>query len=207
MGRDGTVTRRASPLRDGRERLIETAMMLFAKDGFDAVSTKHIVLGAGLTIGSLYHHFASKEAVYEAVIRAALDALPPSPTGPFGATAAEARAAIEQQVAWFAVAISAETIASRILRREFADPRLDQPISTFAPFVASLRRFHDSMALIAPHADVALAEAAIISLLFGIAGLHGLRRIAPSTIFASNDPQQIARSVCAIIFDGIAAAH
>src|SRR5262249_7311038 len=54
-----------------RGALVEVARELFAERGYAAVGTEEIVRAAGLTRGALYHHFARKaelrQAVYEDV--------------------------------------------------------------------------------------------------------------------------------------------
>ena len=49
------------------EQLIAAARRLFATKGFPATSIQEIVEEAGVTRGALYHHFASKEDLFEAV--------------------------------------------------------------------------------------------------------------------------------------------
>jgi AcrR family transcriptional regulator len=71
----GTVrrSRKADQSEATRQALIEAARELFAQRGYAAVATEEIVQAAGVTRGALYHHFAGKlelfEAVYEEVER------------------------------------------------------------------------------------------------------------------------------------------
>ncbi|MBM9461173.1 TetR family transcriptional regulator [Nocardioides sp. zg-536] len=46
-----------------RGALIQSALDLFERDGFDRTTLQQIVDGAGLTKGAFYHHFQSKEDV------------------------------------------------------------------------------------------------------------------------------------------------
>ncbi|PKL92730.1 MAG: hypothetical protein CVV21_02955 [Candidatus Goldiibacteriota bacterium HGW-Goldbacteria-1] len=47
--------------RGTKERIFETAVELFSKDGFSCVSIRDITSSAGLKESSLYHHFTNKE--------------------------------------------------------------------------------------------------------------------------------------------------
>lgn len=55
-----------------REKLIAAAFVVVARDGLDAASVKVIAAEAGVTPGLLHYHFASKEALIEAAMQAAL---------------------------------------------------------------------------------------------------------------------------------------
>jgi len=50
---------------------VTEATRLFAERGFDATSVEAVLDAAGVSRGSLYHHFKSKEALFEAVLDAA----------------------------------------------------------------------------------------------------------------------------------------
>ncbi len=51
-------------LLDTRERIINTALNIFLKKGYDRSSLKEIALGAGVTKGGIYHYFESKEHLF-----------------------------------------------------------------------------------------------------------------------------------------------
>ncbi len=51
-----------------REKLLEAAVRLFARQGFSATSIRALASEAGVALGLLYHYFPSKEAVLEALL-------------------------------------------------------------------------------------------------------------------------------------------
>ena len=51
-----------------REQLLSVARRLFAHQGYDATSIEAVLREAGTSRGALYHHFGSKEALFEAVL-------------------------------------------------------------------------------------------------------------------------------------------
>jgi len=53
-----------------RERVIRAATELFAAHGYDGTSTEAVLQASGVSRGSLYHHFANKEALFMAVLEA-----------------------------------------------------------------------------------------------------------------------------------------
>ncbi|HEY3880835.1 MAG TPA: TetR/AcrR family transcriptional regulator [Trebonia sp.] len=53
-----------------RDALIAAARQLFAEQGFADVPTDAIVAAAGVTRGALYHQFADKTALFDAVVEA-----------------------------------------------------------------------------------------------------------------------------------------
>ena len=51
-----------------RAQLIDIATRLFASRGYEETSIEAVLQEAGVSRGSLYHHFAGKEALFEAVL-------------------------------------------------------------------------------------------------------------------------------------------
>lgn len=60
-------TRRARYVESTRTALLDTGRRFFAERGFADVSAEELVRAAGLTRGALYHHFAGKQGLFEAV--------------------------------------------------------------------------------------------------------------------------------------------
>jgi AcrR family transcriptional regulator len=51
-----------------KDRILDTAEQLFARDGFDATSLRAITAEAGVNLAAVNYHFQSKEALVQAVI-------------------------------------------------------------------------------------------------------------------------------------------
>lgn len=54
-------------------RILDVAENLFATQGYEGTSLRQIAAGADIREPGLYNHFASKQALYEAVLHRALD--------------------------------------------------------------------------------------------------------------------------------------
>lgn len=52
------------------ERIVQAAVKLFASKGFHGTSMRALAEKAGVSIGAIYHHFASKDDVFLAILRA-----------------------------------------------------------------------------------------------------------------------------------------
>jgi AcrR family transcriptional regulator len=64
------MTKRVDQGQATREQLVAVATQLFADRGYEGTSIEAVLEGAGVSRGSLYHHFRSKEALFEAVLEA-----------------------------------------------------------------------------------------------------------------------------------------
>ena len=63
-----STSKRAAQGRATREQLIEVATRLFAERGYEDTSIEAVLSAAGVSRGALYHHFAGKDALFEAVV-------------------------------------------------------------------------------------------------------------------------------------------
>lgn len=58
-----------------RARLVQTARLLFANQGYAATSTEEILRAASVSRGAMYHHFAGKTELFQATFEAVEDDL------------------------------------------------------------------------------------------------------------------------------------
>ena len=51
-----------------RAHILQAALSLFSKNGYDATSVAEICRAAGVSKGAFYHHFASKQTVFQSLL-------------------------------------------------------------------------------------------------------------------------------------------
>ena len=65
--------------RDTRDKILESARLLFNRRGYAGVSIEEIMSDAGLTHGGFYRHFSGKDELYAAAVRQFLCQKTPAP--------------------------------------------------------------------------------------------------------------------------------
>ena len=53
---------------DTKQKILDKALALFSKKGYDAVSVGEIAKAVGIKAPSLYNHFPSKQAIFDAIV-------------------------------------------------------------------------------------------------------------------------------------------
>ena len=53
---------------DTKERILLTALKLFARDGYEAVSVRRIAEELGMTKGALYRHYKNKRDIFDSIV-------------------------------------------------------------------------------------------------------------------------------------------
>jgi len=70
-----------APSRTRREEILDEAMALFAERGYEGTSMSELAERVGLRKASLFHHFASKEVLYAAVLARLVEEVASAITG------------------------------------------------------------------------------------------------------------------------------
>lgn len=199
------VTQRAKRVRNAagtEKRILDTAEELFARRGLDAVTTKEIAAGAGVAVGAIYHHFASKDAIYAAVVERAFggrSVLPPEVHDPV--RPAEER--LELLIAWYIRALVDNDTFRGLLNREVLDPRSDMPqLLDRGLFAEPLALFHAVLYEIAPEADGELAVVSTFALIFGLTNLRSLSGSYPAVQRLAT-AEQIAAHTTHLLLKGL----
>jgi AcrR family transcriptional regulator len=122
----GSMNRRAAQGRATREQLIEVATRLFAERGYEDTSIEAVLTAAGVSRGALYHHFAGKDALFEAVVESVEDRITAELTTAIGDTQDAAAILKAGALAWIDLA---------------GDPVIQRVILTDAPSVLGWERW------------------------------------------------------------------
>jgi AcrR family transcriptional regulator len=123
-----TPGKRAAQGRATRGQLIEVATRLFAEHGYEGTSIEAVLSAAGVSRGALYHHFAGKEALFEAVVSAVSDKVTADLVDVIGHRSDPVDALRTAALAWISLA---------------ADPVIRRVVLVDAPSVLGWERWRD----------------------------------------------------------------
>ena len=54
--------------KDTKERILETALEMFSQNGYNGTNIRELTAALGLVKSSMYKHFESKEAIWNALL-------------------------------------------------------------------------------------------------------------------------------------------
>ena len=115
--------RRAKP-GEAKDKIFEAALTLFEARGFDAVAVPEIAAEAGVAVGSIYRHAASKDALVNSLfqdLKSKFNARVFAPTPADADTEAQFRIYWRRLSAW----VLEEPVAARFLDLHYHAPYLD----------------------------------------------------------------------------------
>jgi AcrR family transcriptional regulator len=110
-----------------RERLLEAAMRLFAKDGFRHVTVRDISREAGANLASVNYHFGDKLELYMSVVRAGIESVRDAvdaamPTDPAMSAEEKLRHYLRSSFSRLGMPEERRSIVQRLFSHELMDP-------------------------------------------------------------------------------------
>ncbi|MCB1518095.1 MAG: TetR/AcrR family transcriptional regulator [Hyphomicrobiaceae bacterium] len=133
----------------GRDALLQTGFQLFLAHGFDGTGINEILAATGLSKGAFYHHFTSKQVLYEEVIATFF----PSPFDQMDWDAQARLPSTEQKQAIL------DFYRQLVASGEAVEADLTRYYALFFDSLSRLPRFSDEINLVYRRAISALAEA------------------------------------------------
>lgn len=112
-GQQAAPGKRAAQGRATRGQLIEVATQLFTEHGYEGTSIEAVLSAAGVSRGALYHHFAGKEALFEAVLTAVSERVTVELTAVIGDCTDPVDALRTAATAW--IGLAADPVVQRIV--------------------------------------------------------------------------------------------
>ena len=120
---------KTAPAPPGRQKLLDAAIALFGRKGFDATTTREIAEVAGVNIANIAYHFGGKEGLYRAsaeelarAITARLAAVLERPLPQTPPEARDAMAAVLSRMTRMIAADPEMEAPARFILREYFDP-------------------------------------------------------------------------------------
>ncbi|GAB4357030.1 MAG: hypothetical protein Kow0073_14790 [Immundisolibacter sp.] len=187
-----------------RDRILERALSLFANEGYGAVTMRAIARAAGLTIGTLYHYFPSKRALYLAVLERAYgraarhwaQEILHSPDDPYQRLAAYVRE--------YCAFVAANHDFVRLVKREQLQGDAEQmELQAASLFANQFQATVDLCAELAPHLDATLLAHSVLALVLHHYEARALRPLFPGHRPEHEDPARVADHVLGVLLHGI----
>jgi len=129
--------------------ILEATARVLVKDGFDHASTNKIAAAAGVSVGSLYQYFPSKEALVAALVERHMEEMTHEIAGELA------------RVMESPLPVAVRRLVELMLRAHAIDPALHRVLIEQVPRIGRLERIHDieervgqiALAYMAAHKD------------------------------------------------------
>ncbi|KAA1421418.1 TetR/AcrR family transcriptional regulator [Nocardioides humilatus] len=183
---------RADAVRN-RERIVELARALFREKGYDAVSMDEVAKAAEVGVGTLYRHFPTKEALYDAALQAWVETVTEAVEK---ALAAEGSAR-DRLLSWF------DTYVEFLTRHKGAAWRITSALGDEgSPFAAKCRTYLNANQRII---DTLASEGAMRA---DVDAMQLCRLVGGVAAVVDNSEldAEAARSMLAVVADGVLAS-
>lgn len=191
---------------DRRRSILEAALTVFAREGFDRASIKKIAAEAGIASPALiYHYFDNKRALFGAALRNAIPLFERAEHEPPDDAPAQVLTDLAQLYLDALRRPEMSAMVRLVLGEGARDPEAVVELFGGAPqqFIAYLRRYLErqvALGALRPHDSGSLARSFVGSLMFHVL----TTRIVPLLSEDAPDDDSYARVVVATLLHGVA---
>lgn len=185
------------------ERILVQALPLFATQGYGGVTMREIARAAGLTIGTLYHYFPSKRALYLAVLDRAYGkaARHWSQEVLHGPDDPHQRLATYVREYCAFVADNHDFVC--LMKREQLEGDAEQmELQAASLFASQYQATVELFAELAPHRDATLLAHSLLAMVLHHYEVRALRPLFPGYRPEHDDPERVAEHVLGVLLHG-----
>jgi len=180
------------------EKITGAAEQLFAQDGFAATGMRAIAQAAKVSIGAIYHHFKSKEAILERIIREELERRQQA-LEKFRAQGLSLQEQVQQIVQMHFDLLQEKSDVARLFFRERFDPtpvlkvKIQELYGEMAEYVAEIIRNGIASGEVRPCQPL-LTAYAVLGMLEAVS-LRALGRDETADLFMREGPKEMTNSL------------
>ncbi|HMM72944.1 MAG TPA: TetR/AcrR family transcriptional regulator [Rhodocyclaceae bacterium] len=188
----------------GQDYILEQALPLFAAQGYGAVTMRMIARAAGLTIGTLYHYFPSKRALYMAVLDRAYGRAAQHWAQEVLYGSDDPNARLATYVREYCAFVASHHDFVRLMKREQLEGDAEQmELQARSLFASQYQATVDLFAELAPQRDPTLLAHSLLALVLHHYEVRALRPLFPGYKPEHDDPAHVAEHVLAVLLHGI----
>jgi AcrR family transcriptional regulator len=186
-----------------KKRILSDVIPLFAEAGYNQVTMREVAAKAGITAGSLYHHFPSKQDLYLEAMKQAFTDRTRRLTEALSADALPAER-LHNLVFRFCRLLRQDRVFSRLIHREILDgndKRFQMVVDeVFRDFFSAMTRLCNELT---PEFDPHLLAISIVALAAYHYQITPIRKYLPGNRPKYDDPGTVARHILSLLFGGI----
>ena len=189
--------------RKSREDILDLAVPLFAKSGFDGVSIRNVASQSELTPAALYYHFKDKEALYFETVKHAFETKTSAAKDLINNTD-EAIVNLEKFINWFVKTLNKDNDFQKLLQWVLLDsnPKRMQSLvkDVFADLFLTTRKLAESFS---PRYDPQMLSISIIGLVLCHFQSEEGRKFLPGRKALHDKPQVISEHIIKLLKNGL----
>jgi AcrR family transcriptional regulator len=189
--------------RKSREDILDLAVPLFAKSGFDGVSIRNVASQSELTPAALYYHFKDKEALYFETVKHAFETKT-SAAKELINNPDEAIVNLEKFISWLVKTLNKDNDFQKLLQWVLLDsnPKRMQSLvkDVFADLFLTTRKLAESFS---PSYDPQMLSISIIGLVLCHFQSKEGRKFLPGRKALHDKPQVISEHIIKLLKTGL----